>query len=79
MRSLEIQVCAILHCKVHRIAVAAYIRANDGKRRHHPYALPEEVHVMVAMLGRTAVATDDELEAMAHYATTGAVREAICS
>ena len=79
MSSLERQVCAILHGKIKRIAANAYAKANEGKRRYAPYSLPIEVDIMVAMLGRTATATADELEAMVQYATTGAVRELACS
>ena len=79
MNNLEHQACRILHAKIKRIATAAYIKANGGKRRYVPYSLPVEVDVMVAMLGRTAIATSDELEAMVQYATTGAVRELSCS
>ena len=79
MSSLEHQACRILHAKIKRIATAAYAKANDGKKRHVPYSLPVEVDVMVAMLGRTAIATDDELETMVQYAITGAVRELTCS
>lgn len=79
MKSLELQVCRILHAKIKRIAMAAYAKANDGRKRHAPYSLPVEVDNMIAMLGRTATATNDELEAMAQYATTGAVGEMTCS
>lgn len=79
MSNLERQVCVILHAKIKRISVAAHTKANDGRRRHIPYSLPVEVDIMVAMLGRTATATADELEAMVQYATTGAVRELVCS
>ena len=79
MSTLESQVCSILHGKIKRIATAAYAKANGGKKRYVPYSLPVEVDVMVAMLGRTAIATSDELEAMVQYATTGAVGELSCS
>lgn len=79
MSDLERQVCAILNSKIHRIAVDCYRRANPRPVPMHkqpkPYTLPVEVHVMVAMLGRTGNATDSELEAMASYATTGAVQQ----
>ena len=77
--TLEHQACRILHAKIKRIATAAYAHVNDGRKRYVPYSLPVEVDVMVSMLGRTAIATDDELEAMVQYATTGAVRELTCS
>lgn len=79
MSNLEHQTCRILHAKIKRIATAAYAKANDGRKRNAPYSLPVEVDNMVAMLGRTATATSDEMEAMVQYATTGAVRELVCS
>ena len=79
MSTLEHQACRILRAKIKRIATAAYAKANDGKKRHVPYSLPAEADAMVAMLGRTAIATNDELEAMVQYATTGAVMDLTCS
>ena len=81
MSDLKHQVCAILNSKIHRIAVDCYRRANHRPVPMHkqpkPYTLPVEAHEMVAMLGRTDIATDSELEEMAHYATTGAVQQLV--
>lgn len=73
---MKTQVARILNAKVAAIARIEYAKANPpGMRRHHAYTLPQCAHDMVAMLGRIESATADELEAMAHYATTGEVFE----
>lgn len=75
-QSLRDQVNRILHAKVLTIARHEYAKANPQPgRKHKPYTLPSCAHDMVAMLGRIETATADELEAMAHYATTGEVFE----
>lgn len=73
---MKTQVSHILNAKIAAIARAEYAKANaQGAKRHHAYTLPQCAHEMVAMLGRIEAATADELEAMAHYATTGEVFE----
>jgi hypothetical protein len=72
--TLKQQVNAILHAKVNAIAKAEYAKANPiPGRRHKPYTLPACAYAMVEMLGRIEVATDEELESFAHFATTGEV------
>lgn len=77
--SLKEQVNRILHAKVKRIAQDCFRKANPNPKptqtQFRPYSLPAEVDEMVAMLGRIESATDAELEAFAHFATTGAARE----
>ena len=77
--SLKDQVNSILHAKIKRIAEECFRKANPNPKpmqtSFKPYSLPQEVDEMVAMLGRIESATDAELEAFAHYATTGSVRE----
>lgn len=73
---MKTQVSRILNSKIASISRTEYDRANPaGAKRHHAYSLPQCVHDMVAMLGRIESATAGELEAMAHYATTGEVFE----
>lgn len=77
--SLKEQVNRILHAKVKRIAQDCFRKANPNPKpmqsSFKPYLLPQEAQELVEMLGRIESATDAELEAFAHYATTGAVRE----
>jgi hypothetical protein len=78
MKTLQQQVNGILHAKVAAIAKDAFKKANPNPyaKKWKPYTLPQCAHDMVAaMLGRIDVATDAELEAMAHFATTGEVFE----
>jgi len=73
---MKTQVARILNAKVAAIARIEYAKANPpGAKRHRTYTLPQCAHEMVGMLGRIEAATSDELEAMAHYATTGEVFE----
>ena len=69
------QVCRILNAKIKRIATECYSKANPMPVKMHgnpkPYALPQEAHDMVEMLGRIESATSEELEQFAHFATTG--------
>lgn len=75
-QSLSTSVQHILNAKIRAIARHEYAKANPQPgRKHKPYTLPACAHEMVAMLGRIETATADELEAMAHYATTGEVFE----
>ena len=78
--SLKEQVSRILNAKIRRISHDCFRQANPRinptQTRVRPYTLPLEVREMVAMLRRIEEATNEELEQFAHYATTGAVREA---
>jgi len=79
-KSLKQQVNDILHSKIKRIARACYLKANPNwqtSKKHNPYTLPQEVHDMTKMLGRIEIATNEELESFAHYATNGAVARMI--
>jgi len=73
------QVSRILNDKIKRLALAAYKQANPNSipanKQSKPYTLPSECEELVGMLGRIESADSGELEAMAHFATTGAVRE----
>ena len=75
MKTLKQQVNDMLHSKIKRIAQREYAKANPypQKRKHKPYTLPVEVKEMTEMLGRIESASDDELNEMAAYATSGAV------
>lgn len=77
--TLKQQVNRILHAKIRRISVAAFMAANPCPPRlgklAKPYSLPSEVAVMCDMLGRIESASIDELESFAHFAITGSVRE----
>lgn len=79
MKSLRQHANFILHAKIKRLAEKEYIKANPSPlkpgRSPKPYTLPACVDEMVKMLGRVEIATDEELEAMAFYATTGEVFE----
>ena len=79
MNSLKNQVSRILNDKIKRISLSAYKQSNPNpvpsNKQSNPYALPCECEALVGMLGRIESADNDELEAMAHYATTGSLRE----
>jgi hypothetical protein len=76
MNTLKEQVNAMLHGKIRAIARVEYAKANPlGAKRHRPYSLPACVDVMVKMLGRVENCSNADLEAIAHYATTGEVFE----
>ena len=82
MKTLASQVDIIVDDKIARIAHREWLAANtlpNGKmrRRYVPYTLPAEVQVLVSMRSECAdeSTSDDRLEAIAAYATGGAIRE----